>query len=46
VIGVLIGMVLLGLGIIKKSDDLKKASLGLFVVIAFVGFIVFFSGEP
>ncbi|HLC16430.1 MAG TPA: hypothetical protein VJL89_09420 [Thermodesulfovibrionia bacterium] len=46
VIGTLFGMLLLGFAMLRKSDELKKVSFGVFAIIALITFVVFFSGEP
>lgn len=46
VIGIIIGVLLLSWGIIRNSDDLKKASLGVLVGAALLAIPVFLTGEP
>lgn len=46
VIGAVIGVALLGLALARRSDEIGKAALGLFVVLAGVSAIVFVTGEP
>ncbi len=46
VMGVIFGILLLLLAIIKKSDELKKVSLGIFIVITLSSLLVYFTGEP
>jgi len=46
VVGVFIGLALLICGLVFRSPDLKRASLGLFVVCAIGAAVTFASGEP
>lgn len=46
VIGAVLGVLLLGYGVFRGSSELMRASLGLIVVAAVVGFVVFLTGEP
>jgi uncharacterized membrane protein len=46
VIGVVLGILLLMVALLGKSEDLKKASLGLFVVMAMVAIPAYLTGEP
>ena len=46
VIGLVFGLALLLIAVIKKSDDLKKISLWFFILIALTALPVYFSGEP
>jgi uncharacterized membrane protein len=45
VLGVLFGLLVLLVGLMTKSDDIKKASLLLFVLAALVAVPTFFSGK-
>jgi uncharacterized membrane protein len=46
VIGIVFGILLLLLALLRKSEELKKVSFGIFILIALVAFVVYFSGEP
>lgn len=46
VVGTIIGSLLLLAAMVRKSDELKKASLVIFVVTALVAIPVFLTGEP
>jgi uncharacterized membrane protein len=46
VIGTLLGLLLLLLAFVRKSEELKKVTLGLFVLIALVTIPVYLTGEP
>lgn len=46
VLGTWFGLLLLSAGFLCKSNDLKKASLVVFVLCALVAIPVFFTGEP
>lgn len=46
VLGTVFGFGLLLFGLIRKSDDVVKASLGLFVIAALVAVPVYLTGEP
>lgn len=46
VIGLLFGIFLLVVAMAKKSEELKRASLGVFVLIAVLTLPVYFTGEP
>ncbi len=46
VIGTIIGIALLLLGFVSKSDALKRASLAVFLVLALLTIAVFLTGEP
>jgi uncharacterized membrane protein len=46
VIGAIFALLLLAFGILKKSDDLKKASFGAFVIAALIAIPVYLTGEP
>jgi hypothetical protein len=46
VIGAAIGVVLLAIAFGRRSDDLARTTLGLFVVLAATAGVVFLTGEP
>lgn len=46
VIGTILGIVLLGVALIRGSSELGKVSLGLFVGLAAIAILVYFTGEP
>lgn len=46
VIGTVFGALLLFVAIARRSEELKKVSLGVFVVIALITIPVYFTGEP
>ncbi len=46
VLGTLFGLCLLGFGLARRSEELKKTSLVTFVVAALVAIIAYLSGEP
>lgn len=46
VVGTIIGLLLLLAAVVRKSDELKKASLIIFVITALVAIPVFLTGEP
>lgn len=46
VIGTLLGLLLLLVAFGRKSEELKKVTLGLFVLIALVTVPVYLTGEP
>jgi uncharacterized membrane protein len=46
VIGTVLGLLLLLMAFARKSDELKKVTLGLFVLIALVTVPVYLTGEP
>jgi uncharacterized membrane protein len=46
VIGTIIGIALLLFGFFRKSDEIKRASLGVFFVIALLTVPVYLTGEP
>jgi uncharacterized membrane protein len=46
VIGTLIGLVLLGIALLRKSNELSKVSLGLFVALGAISLFVYLTGEP
>ena len=45
-VGVLFGILLLVAASYRKSDELTRAGLGLFVVVALLAFPTYFTGEP
>ena len=46
VIGTLLGLLLLLVAFVRKSEELKQVTLGLFVLIALVTIPVYLTGEP
>src|SRR5690606_204261 len=46
VIGVLGAMLVLGIGIVKRSQDVMRVGLGLVVLVAVMSVIVYLTGEP
>ncbi len=46
VLGTLFGALLLVFGIVKKNEEIKRVSLGIFVIIAVAALPVYFTGEP
>ena len=46
VLGTLFGTLLLVFGIVKKNEEIKRVSLGIFVIIAVAALPVYFTGEP
>ncbi len=46
VIGIVFGILLLSLAIIRKSKELKLVSFGIFIIIALVALAVYLTGEP
>ena len=46
VIGTLFGLGLLGWSLLRKSEELKKTSLGLIIIIALFAIPVYLTGEP
>ncbi len=46
VLGTAFGLGLLAFGLWRKSDDLKKAALGVFVIVAITTIPVYLTGEP
>ena len=46
VIGVVFGFLLLLLGVVRKSDELKKAGLGALVVVGALAVPTYLTGEP
>ena len=46
VLGIVFGLLLLVFGWWRKSEEIKKAALGTFVVIAFSAVAAFLTGEP
>jgi uncharacterized membrane protein len=44
VVGIIFGFLLLTYGMVRKSEELKKASLGIFVIIALIAIPVYFTG--
>ena len=46
VIGVIFGFLLLVAAMAKKSEELKKVSLGIFIIMALIAIPVYLTGEP
>jgi hypothetical protein len=46
VVGTLLGLALLGAALLRKSEELKKTSLGLLIIIALLTIPVYLTGEP
>jgi uncharacterized membrane protein len=46
VIGSVLGVLLLAAALARRSDELGKAALGLFALLAAASVVVFFTGEP
>ena len=46
VLGTVFGALLLVFGIAKKNEEIKRVSLGIFVIIAVAAAPVYFTGEP
>jgi len=46
VLGTIFGVLLLGLALWRKSEDLKKAALATFVVVAVAAVVTYLTGEP
>ncbi|MBS7648846.1 hypothetical protein KEJ17_04285 [Candidatus Bathyarchaeota archaeon] len=46
VIGTLVGLLLLIVGMVMKSEELRKVSLGMFAILALLTLPVYFTGEP
>jgi uncharacterized membrane protein len=46
VIGTIFGVLLLLLALLRKSEELKRVSLGVFVFTALIALPVYFTGEP
>lgn len=46
VLGTVFGTLLLVFGLVKKSEAIKRVSLGIFVIIAVATVPVYFTGEP
>ena len=46
VIGAVLGVLLLALAFVRRSDELGKAALGLFALLAATSVVVFLTGEP
>jgi uncharacterized membrane protein len=46
VIGAIFGLLLLLLALLRKSEELKRVSLGVFVITALLALPVYFTGEP
>jgi len=46
VVGTIFGVLLLLLALLRKSEELKRVSLGIFVLTALLALPVYFTGEP
>jgi hypothetical protein len=46
VVGIIFGVLLLLLALLRKSEELKRVSLGVFVLTALLALPVYFTGEP
>ncbi len=46
VLGTVFGLVLMALGLARKSEELKKIALGTFVAVALAAVITYLTGEP
>ena len=46
VVGTIFGVLLLLLALLRKSEELKRVSLGVFVLTALLALPVYFTGEP
>jgi putative effector of murein hydrolase LrgA (UPF0299 family) len=46
VVGTILGVLLLLLALLRKSEELKRVSLGIFVLTALLALPVYFTGEP
>ena len=46
VIGAVLGVLLLSVALLRRSDELGKAALGLFALLAAAALVVFLTGEP
>jgi len=46
VVGIIFGVLLLLLALLRKSEELKRVSLGVFVLTALIALPVYFTGEP
>ena len=46
VVGTVFGVLLMLLALLRKSEELKRASLGVFVITALIALPVYFTGEP
>ena len=46
VVGSLFGLALLGWGLLRKSEEFKKPSLGFLIIIALLAIPVYLTGEP
>ncbi|MBI3989115.1 MAG: hypothetical protein HY347_05815 [candidate division NC10 bacterium] len=46
VIGMVLGVVLLAVALVKQSRDLQRVSLGFFILLALLALPVYFTGEP
>ena len=46
IIGIAFGILLLIWAILRKNEEVKRASFGIFVIIALIALPVYFTGEP
>jgi uncharacterized membrane protein len=46
IVGAVLGVLLLGVAWLRRSDDLGKAAMGLFVLLGMLSVVVFLTGEP
>ena len=46
VVGTMVGILLLAYALLRRSPELARASLGLFVLLALAGVVVYLTGEP
>ena len=46
IVGALLGVFLVGVAIVRRSDELGKVALGTFVFLGAVSVVVFLTGEP
>jgi uncharacterized membrane protein len=46
VLGTIFGLALLGYGVLRGSEALKRTALGVFVAVALLALPVYFTGEP
>lgn len=46
VLGTVFGTLLLVFGVVRKSEEIKRVSLGIFVIVAVAALPVYFTGEP
>ena len=46
VIGTAFGLAMVGWALLRRSEELKKISLGVFVIVALLGIPAYLTGEP